>query len=81
MGDMQYVIADIAIGTYTSGGEVFTAAEFGLVKIVDLSAAPAGTTGYMDMAIRSTLAVKIMTATGTEASGNVGTHCLMIFGY
>ena len=78
---MRIVIADVAISTYTSGGEAFLPSEFGLVDMVFFDPTPAGVTGYMDMYIDSGQKLRVHTATGTEASGNVGTHRLVVFGH
>jgi hypothetical protein len=80
IGNNRYVVADLSIGTYTASGELLTPAEFGLVKIEDVIPLPAGSTGYMDMFISATVAVRVHTATGTEASGNVGVHRVRVYG-
>jgi hypothetical protein len=78
---MRIVIADVAIGTYTAGGEALLPAEFGLVDIVTFDAIPAGTTGYMDSYIDAGQKLYVNTATSTQGSGNVGTHRLVVYGH
>jgi hypothetical protein len=81
VGNNRYAVADLSISSYTTGGEVVNSTEFGLIDIEDLLPFPAGTTGYMDMFISASSKIKIMTATGTEASGNVGVHRVRVYGH
>ena len=81
MGNNRYAVADLTITSYTSGGEVVAGQEFGLIDIEDLLPFPAGTTGYLDMFLSASSKIKIMTATGTEASGNVGVHRVRVYGH